>query len=580
MKKYHKPNVIRSRKINNQLSLLVKNKHFLFIFSAIIISIIIYIPSLKNGFVFNWDDDLQVVNNPDILSLNIEHIFKIFSSFYVSMYQPIPTLSFAVEYYFFGINPRVIHTTSLIIHLINVILVYWLFYKLSKKKEIAFIIILIFALHPLNVESVCWVSTRSNLLYSLFFISALISYLYYIDNTKNFEYLLLSFLLFSLSIFSKISAITFPLLILLFDYYYSRKNIFKIIIEKLPFFILAILFGLIAINTKLDEGIRMDLIPKVSPVNAFFIANYMLVLYVYKLFFPVNLNNVYFYPQIINGLLPLQFYLSPILIIISGFLIYFFKRFRKVLIFGTMFFLINISIVLQFINYSFQIITERYAYISFLGFFFIIAYFIIYIKENYMKKSYLWKKYLFPLFVFYLLFCTIISYNRTKVWKDAVVLFTDLIKKNPDKYFGYLKRGDARAFNRDYDGAIEDYNKVISMKPFMYDAFINRGNAFCYLGKYDKAIDDFSNSLKIKYNNVEAFNSRGNVRLITGDYENAISDFNNAINFKPDLPEAYNNRGIAKYYLKDTIGACNDWNRSYELGHNMALKMIKKYCYH
>ena len=153
----------------------------------LILTVVVFFPSLKGGYL-NWDDDMQILNNPDVLNLSFQSVKNYFTTFYVKSYQPLASLSFGLEYYFFGNNPLVPHSVNLIIHLLNIIVVYFLLINLVPKfKSLNVFIVAIFALHPLQGELIGWVSTRSTLIFSFFF---LLSCLYYVkflkkENTSN-----------------------------------------------------------------------------------------------------------------------------------------------------------------------------------------------------------------------------------------------------------------------------------------------------------------------------------------------------------------------------------------------------------
>jgi hypothetical protein len=179
----------------------LKSKHEYVLLAIVFIAIIAYLPILNNDFT-NWDDSLQVVNNKDIVSLSFSTIKTIFSSLYVAMYQSLATLSFAIEYHFFGLDAKYYHLTSLVIHLINIVLVYRLSTLITKRKDMALIVTSFFAVHPMYVEAIAWISARSTLLYSVFYIGALISYVNYIEKKKT-KFLIVTFLLFLFSLLSK-----------------------------------------------------------------------------------------------------------------------------------------------------------------------------------------------------------------------------------------------------------------------------------------------------------------------------------------------------------------------------------------
>lgn len=135
---------------------------------------IAYYPSLNNGFL-NWDDIIYVMNNDMIKTLSVENVTKMFSTFYMGNYHPFIIFSFAFDYSLFQLNPTGYHVHNLVIHLINSFLVYaFCYFLFSKKTNIALIVSVLFALHPMHVESVAWISERKDLLYTMYFMMSLI----------------------------------------------------------------------------------------------------------------------------------------------------------------------------------------------------------------------------------------------------------------------------------------------------------------------------------------------------------------------------------------------------------------------
>lgn len=170
------------------------------LFGIVLLTLIIYSNSLNNDFLTNWDDKRYVVENNDIKGLSWQNIKNIFSNFYMGNYQPLSVLSYALEYKFFGLNPAAYHTTNLFFHLLNTILVFYFIYLLSYSTISASIVALLFAIHPMHVESVAWIAERKDLMYACFYLGSLICYLYYLKKGYQFKYLFICFLLFVFSI--------------------------------------------------------------------------------------------------------------------------------------------------------------------------------------------------------------------------------------------------------------------------------------------------------------------------------------------------------------------------------------------
>lgn len=399
-----------------------KLKNFTFLTILLFLTTITYLPTFNNGFT-NWDDHIQVTDNPDILEFSFSGIQKIFSSFYVGMYQPITTLIFTFENAVFGLNPTVFHAVSLGFHLLNVILVLWLIKLLIPKKEIVFITTSLFAVHPMFVEAIAWVSASSTLIYSFFYLAAIISYLYYLKNDKR-KFLVFTLLLFLLSLLSKVMAITLPFLLILIDFYYKRKlGSKKVIIEKIPFFILSIIFGIIAIY---GRKFANHFTNEFTFFDKIFIMIYQVFWYILKFFVPSELSAFYPNPKKVNGFLPIIYYISPIFIILFGFVSYRIKKHWKKILFGLFFFLIPVSLTLKIVQVGDTITADRYTYIPYIGLLIFVGFFYHYL----ITKKPTTKPFLIAGFSILFLFFSVVTYNRTKVWKSSRTLWADVILKN------------------------------------------------------------------------------------------------------------------------------------------------------
>ncbi len=173
----------------------------------------------------NWDDPGYITNNPIIRDCSWESIKTIFSTASMGNYHPLTILSYAVEYGFAGLQPRIYHTDNLVLHILVTLLVYRFVMLLTHRTAAAVVTSLLFALHPMHVEPVVWVADRKDLLYTLFFMGSCIAYIYYTraDGISRLIYYLCVFLLFICSILSKPVAITLPVVLFLIDYFEQRK---------------------------------------------------------------------------------------------------------------------------------------------------------------------------------------------------------------------------------------------------------------------------------------------------------------------------------------------------------------------
>jgi tetratricopeptide (TPR) repeat protein len=560
---------------------------------------IVFSNSINNDFIASWDDKIYILENPYIKDFSLQGIKSIFNSFHAANYHPLTTLSWAVEYRLFGINPRVNHITNLAFHLLNTILVFCLIILLTRKVAVSAIVALFFAIHPLHVEAVSFISQRKDVLYTFFYLASLISYVHYVKDGKKTGLIGLSLVFFLLSLLSKSMAVTLPVILLLLDYYLGRPFSRRNILEKTPFFLLSLVFGIVAILSQRAFGAITDL-PSFSLFERLFLVTHSFLFYIVKLFAPVNLSAMYCYPtRSAGGTLPLQYYLAPVVILFLALVVLKSHRLRKDLVFGIGFFLVTISPVLQAIPVGAAIVAERYSYVPYVGLFFIISQFSFRILAETRQNVKALQLIVVIILVAYAMSCSIATWRRNKVWKNSFTLWSDVIKKNPSVTVAYYNRGVVRFNTKDYQGAISDYSKAIQLKPDYATAYNNRGEAKTHLQDFDGALndldmaialnpdyshayyergnvkhrlkdyrgaaDDFSKTIALKPDHVNAYLKRANSRSRLRDYKGAINDLNKVIQLRPDGATAYNNRGIAKAVLGDYKTAINDFNMAIQL---------------
>ena len=563
----------------------------------LVLTFIVFIPSLNNALT-NWDDPHYLNDNPLIRKLSVENIKRIFTEVFFGNYQPLHIFSYAVEYHFYKLNPAGYHTTSVVMHLIVTALVYRFIFLLSGNSMIALLSALLFGIHPLHVESVAWAAERKDLLYGMFFVGALIMYVKYIKSGNKYRLLFFSFLLFTLSIFSKAMAASLPPVLVLIDIYFGRKISAKLVLEKVPFFALALLFGYISAHIASETG-QVSLNVFTLP-ERILIANFNLLAYVCKLIVPVKLSSFYPYPARVDGHLAWYFYLAPVIVVSLLFMIVRSLKKTRVLFFGAGFFVATIILVLQLFPVGPTIISERYSYLPSIGFFFVGAW----AFERLIKNRPSAKVWLTSLAGAYCLFLSVNTYARCDIWKDSITLWTNVLQQFPNVGMALNNRGNIYGKEKgDLDRAMDDFNHSIQYDPLYENAYVNRGIVYCLRGKFDLAIQDFNKALQLKpdyfdarfnraiaYMNtsqhekaiedftiLEATNkqdervymSRGRAYSLIKKYPEALNDLNRAIELNPEYPEAFYNRASVHYNIQRYQEAYTDVVRARELGLNV-----------
>ena len=519
-------------------------------------------PLLGNGFT-NWDDHYYVLNNsllrgPDWVGILTRPV--------VSNYHPLTVLSLAGNYVISGTNPWSYLLCNLLLHLVNTVLVYWFAYLLSgKQRWVALFTALLFGIHPMHVESVAWVSERKDVLYTLFFLLSLIAYWRYLQSNRAIRYLA-CFLLFVCSLLSKPAAIVLPLVLLLLDYWKERPFTRRVVLEKIPFFVVAGLFAVITLKLQSVTAMTsLDLYP--FWVRLFF-ASYAVMIYLARFFVPYPLSAFHPFPP--PDHLGWTIYLSPVVLLALMFLIWHFRRNRLVL-FGSLFFLINIMLVLQLVPIGMAIVSERYTYVPYIALAFL---FTMLISDCLAKRR------LVPVIAGTIVIFSIfgfLTFKRTEVWKDSDTLWTDVINHYPDAPLPRAERAqsnyskaimmDPAASGQLFERVIADCTVVINEEKDASNTVGKKGGTSMYsmravayngLKQYEKALADIGAWLAINPEDSEALFQRGTL-LVNHyrKYSQALADFDRAIQINPQ-GKYFLNRSICHYKNGDMANAVAD----------------------
>lgn len=542
----------------------------------LVLTLVSYWPSLSNGFV-NLDDDRYIETNQMIRHFDLKVLF---TSFWMGNYHPLVMMVYTWIYSFVQLEPKAYHTVNLIIHLINTSLVLFVILELTDVVEIAVVVSLLFGIHPIHVESVAWVSELKDLMYTCFFLASLFWYLKYLKNDFNKKYFVVSLLFFLGSLFSKGVGVSLTIVLLLVDYYKGRKLEAKVFIEKIPFLILSIIFGIVAIKAQQDLGAIQDAIFSFPQRIVF--ACYGFTTYILKIIIPINLSAYYPYPAKTGESIPGVYYGYPVIVIVllAG-VFYSFKKTNKVF-FSIGFYAITVALVLQLLPVGGAVIADRYSYIPSIGIFLLFAFGLF---DLYKNSSY--KTIATALLLVMTASYSFMTYQRTQVWKDGMTLWSDVISKGNEVALAYNNRGVLYKQEGELEKAMKDYKHSLSLSPDNTDTWSNIGLIFWQQGLQNKNLQQVYNDTAMKYLNkaitldskfATAYSNRGSVRSTMGDNQGALEDYTKAIEFDMNFADPYYNRGIVYYNLGRKGEACNDLKKAAQLGHNIAPNAVRDLC--
>jgi tetratricopeptide (TPR) repeat protein len=576
-----------------------------------IVTFIVYLPALKNGFV-SLDDEMYITNNPYITRLNSDFFGWAFSEFYAKNWHPLTWLSHAIDYSIFGLNPFGHHLTNVIIHSTNSMLVVLLsirlliYYRAINEfkqlqstlfKDYTIVVAgtisgLLFGIHPIHVESAAWVAERKDVLCAFFFLLSLLLYLQYAYSRakggavanklcladRNY---ILSLIFFIFAVFSKPMAVTLPVVLLLLDWLpferFHRQSFKKIIIEKTPFFIIS--FDL-AVNTILAQ--RADGIKTLSEfpfswriINSF----HSIIAYIVRFIYPVGLSPFYPFPDE-KSLFSLEYTLM--IFIVSAITIIFaalFLRGRKVLFVVWIYYLITLLPVLDIVKVGQHAFADRYMYLPSVGFCLLvgIAASILFngkIIVNNVMTGILRSVYMAWVGAV-LIALSIVAQAQIVVWKDSITMWNRVVEvteathqTSKYSYFGYFGRGSVFASQKKYEEAVNDLERAVERNPSIPDSYFILGNAYLEQKRYEKAIETYLKGLQIYPYHILIRNFLSLAYIDNENFEDAYKELSIAFKLSPSLFFTYHNMGI--YYEKQgkISDACKSYQRALDLNRN------------
>jgi hypothetical protein len=382
-----------------------------------------FAPAFTNGWT-NWDDGEYVVDNPAVRDLTWQSVKTVFSTSYVGTYLPFTILTYAAEYRLFQFDPLAYHTTNILLHCLNTLLVFWLTVLLSRSTLAGCITAFLFAVHPMHVEPVAWISGRKDILSTAFSLGTLIAYIKY-SATGKLKYLVIALLLFLSAILSKALVVSLALIIFLFDYYLDRRLTIRTLAEKIPFLLFALLGAVIAVMAqRTGHAIRVG-----QPViDNILIASHGLIFYLVKLFLPIGLSARYGYPERTGGWLPVEYYIAPIIVCILAYGILRASKRSPLIPFGSLFFLITVLPVLQLIPLGSAIAADRYTYVPYIGLFYIVG--VVSDRYFFTRKNTPAATIARTGFVTVGIILMILTWNRCHIWENNATLRNDINKSH------------------------------------------------------------------------------------------------------------------------------------------------------
>ncbi len=545
------------------------------IVSAVFIAagLFVYGPSLGNQFV-TWDDELLITENQTIKTLSVGSIKQAFTSYDPELYIPLTFVSYQIDHAIGGEDPFVYHLHSIGLHIVNALLVTLLLFLLFNQPWIPIFCGLLFLVHPLNVEAAAWASARKDVLSMFFSLGSLITYCWYCLRSQR-KWLWASIAFFVLALGAKVTIILLPLALVLIDAHYHRPLDRRLFIEKIPFALLTIAFGIIAMFGK------GKVLAASSTASKFWLGLKSIAVSLGHFIWPSNLSVMY--PQTTPvSLFSPDIALSAVVVIVLAVLIVLsLKRTPRVLI-GAAFFML--MLLPTFINVTkggdTYFTSDRYVYAAMIGLLYVVATLIEWLHNRPVSYRFQSKRTNLIAGILVLIIGIFAVQARTQAltWRTSETLYVSVIESYPAAHAAhnnlgleYLAQGKftdaeqefmksliirddpyarlnlASAYlklNRPAD-AMREYQQVIDADPSHATAYYGLGTIAQSQGKVDEAADYYAKAIEKDPKQSMAYNNLGAIMLRRENWAAAIDAFSHAIAINPEFPEAEYNLGVA-----------------------------------
>ena len=521
-----------------------------FIYFALAFSTLLVFWQVNDFDFINYDDTGYVYENWHVTSgLRVDNIIWAFKTPWITNWTPLTFISLMLDCQLFGQNPGWMHFVNLLFHLANTLLLFAILRKITNSVWPSAFVAAAFALHPMHVESVAWISERKDVLSTFFGLLALAAYVGYVKNSGLSRYLL-ALVLFAFSLMTKPMLVTFPFILLLLDYWplnrfelYNRLTksaaprerrlkIRRIIIEKIPFFAMSLVSSMLLLLIQRNEGV-VNIEPLLSRIG-YALLSY--TRYLGKMFWPANLAIVYPPYDSIRFLSAL--FCAVLLISVSVFVICFGRR-QKYLPVGWFWFIGTLIPVIGIVQVGGgrQYFADRYSYLPYIGLFIIVGWGVSELtsKWSYMKKAAV------VLVLIVLTWLGISAYNEASYWKDSTTIFTRAIEVTQNNSIAHFSLAEKFTKEGNLVLAIEQYEKALQIAPNYGDALVGLGCAFGRQGKMADAISCFEKALQSNPNFAYAYDNLGVALRNQGKLDEAAVQFERALQISPDTSEFHNN---------------------------------------
>jgi len=515
----------------------------------------IYCNTLFNEFT-NWDDELLVLENRFIVRLTPARIISIFIPGRTQSYQPLRDLSYAIDYSIWRQNAFGYHLGNVILFAANALLIYLLARKVFGVERVALLAALLFAVHPIHVEVVAWVAGRKDLLAGGFFAGALILYAMSVKDERRFPKLYACALgCYVCALFSKATTVTFPAILLLYDYCIIPGMTFRALLKRwklhLPFWALTGVFMAVTISVASGSGAIKSYYSG-SALLTFLTMMKVFLAYIRLLIVPVGLMARYIEQPVLSAGDATAWAAAVAVLLLVGLGFFLLRKSRRTA-FCILWYFACLAPSSNIIPIS-TLMADRYLYLSSIGFCFLVAMgaerVLEAFEEGGVRRLYA-RRAALVLFSLVLLLMSVLSVRRNVQWRNSRSLWEADLARVPNSMFALNNLGLAYDRGEEREKAIELFGKAIELVPEFGEAHANLGNVYFDMDDMDRAQELYEKALSLSPNLAGLHHSIGMIELRRGDVEAALKRFAKCVEIDPYHWESYSSIGTV--YLQSGL---------------------------
>ncbi|MGB7581440.1 MAG: tetratricopeptide repeat protein [Sedimentisphaerales bacterium] len=547
----------------------------IFVYVGIAVATLVAYEPIRHNYFVSYDDDLYMKNPAVTGGITQDSIIIAFTKLYAANWHPLTWLSHMLDYRLFGLNPTGHHLVSVVIHIVNALLLLWILKNITGTMWASAFVAAVFALHPLQVESVAWIAERKTVLSGLFWFLTMATYIHYVRKPGFGRYLVV-LLVFGLCIMTKPIVITLPLVLLLLDYWPldriqwghqqnkkarsrpDQKTIGWLIAEKTPLLAMSAILGVLTVIAQQSGG-AIGTLDKVTLDHRIANALVSYVKYIGKLVWPSDL--AVFYPPSHSTLLNTTTLICAFLfILISAISIYIGRR-KKYIAVGWLWFAGTLVPMIGLVQVGDQAMANRYMYLPMLGLLIIIAM----AGKDIIAKLPQLKTIAAITGVAAVLSLLILTQMQVRHWRNSITLFEYALSVTEDNAITENSYACA-LFNEDrLDEAEQHFGNALRINPGFDTALIHLARIYLKEGRYDEAVSIYEELIKRNHKTAELYYNLAMALGIQKKYNESIKYFNKSLELNPSDPDTNKQLGITLLAAGKTNEAIRYAKRACEL---------------